>query len=473
VDHPDERGPVDAELFRFGQRVGELRAPLVEELRQQRRDRHRIRRPHARIVAPPSSPRRALLLSLGVLYAVRCLGNELEPLIGDGLAAIDAPAVVAPLDPRERVVDQPESSFEHRQTRDVELPRLRLARDVGGMLVSESDVAAAVALRHREPLADTAGRGRQVCALALKSFAHRADVHQTLHAPKWRCAAHGCQQAAFRFPPSRRARAGRVGCRTHRRLAAHPARSARSAPRRDPARPRRRRGVPERQPQRPGGERLARPRLSGREPRWRSHRLDAGRAAPRRLERRPRAGDLTPAVSTTEVGERPYHDRKWLADHLGEERREADLLSEVREAIFGAQAGVTSILIRVTTVAAELAHKPNVLLKTMVEKELGLTFEEGGSALQGALILSAAFAVAALVPIAPFFFLPVRVALVVAVSLSAVVMFALGLAKSRLTGRNPIRSGLEIVLLVLAATAGGWIFGTILPQALGLAGIGS
>jgi len=257
-------------------------------------------------------------------------------------------------------------------------------------------------------------------------------------------------------------------------------------------------------------------------------------------------------VSTTEVGERPYHDRKWLADHLGEERREADLLSEVREAIFGAQDGVTSILIVVITVAtatsqqfpvlvagiaaalaeiismgageymssksqreiflsqiqkerqevadrpgeseaevaymleqegldetaarrvaAELAHKPNVLLKTMVEKELGLTFEEGGSALQGALILSAAFAVAALVPIAPFFFLPVRVALVVAVSLSAVVMFALGLAKSRLTGRNPIRSGLEIVLLVLAATAGGWIFGTILPQALGLAGIGS
>src|SRR5437867_4160434 len=147
--------------------------------------------------------------------------------------------------------------------------------------------------------------------------------------------------------------------------------------------------------------------------------------------------------------------------HLGEERREADLLSEVREAIFGAQDGVTSILIVVITVAtatsqqfpvlvagiaaalaeiismgageymssksqreiflsqiqkerqevadrpgeseaevaymleqegldetaarrvaAELAHKPNVLLKTMVEKELGLTFEEGGSALQ-------------------------------------------------------------------------------------------
>src|SRR5207249_4197553 len=241
------------------------------------------------------------------------------------------------------------------------------------------------------------------------------------------------------------------------------------------------------------------------EPRWRSHRLDAGRAAPRRLERRPRAGDLTPAVSTTEVGERPYHDRKWLADHLGEERREADLLSEVREAIFGAQDGVTSILTVVITVAtatsnryavlvagiaaaiaevismgageymssksqreiflaqiqkerdevaerpheseaevaymlereglaessakhaaAELARSPEVLLKTMVEKELGLVEDEAGSPLQGALILSAAFAVAALVPIAPFFFLPVPVALVVAIVISVVVMFGLG-----------------------------------------------
>jgi VIT1/CCC1 family predicted Fe2+/Mn2+ transporter len=255
-------------------------------------------------------------------------------------------------------------------------------------------------------------------------------------------------------------------------------------------------------------------------------------------------------MATTEMRDRPYLDKSWLAEHLGEERRSADLLSEVREAIFGAQDGVTSILIVVITVAtatnqqvavlvagiaaalaevismgageymssrsqreifvsqiakeraevaerpgeseaevaymleqegldepaakrvaAELAREPNVLLKTMVEKELGLTVEEGGGALQGALILSGAFALAALVPLTPFFFLPVQTGLVAAVALSAVVMFALGVAKSRLTGRNPVRSGLEIVALVFAATIGGWIFGTLLPRALELAGI--
>jgi VIT1/CCC1 family predicted Fe2+/Mn2+ transporter len=108
----------------------------------------------------------------------------------------------------------------------------------------------------------------------------------------------------------------------------------------------------------------------------------------------------------------------------------------------------------------------------MVEKELGLIIDEGGSPLQGALILAGAFAVAALVPIAPFFFLPVPVALVTAIVVSVVVMFFLGVAKSRLTLRNPVRSGLEIVALVLAASAGGWIFGSLLPRGLGFAGIG-
>ena len=81
-------------------------------------------------------------------------------------------------------------------------------------------------------------------------------------------------------------------------------------------------------------------------------------------------------------------------------------------------------------------------------------------------------AIAWLCLLGPFFFLPVPVALIGAIVLSIVVMFGLGVAKSRLTGRNPVRSGLEIVALVLAASAGGWIFGSLLPHALGFAGIG-
>jgi VIT1/CCC1 family predicted Fe2+/Mn2+ transporter len=239
-------------------------------------------------------------------------------------------------------------------------------------------------------------------------------------------------------------------------------------------------------------------------------------------------------------------DPEWLTKHLVEERQEADLLGEIREAIFGAQDGVTSILIVVITVAtatsnsyavlvagiaaalaevismaageymssrsqreiflaqierereevrdrpgeseaevamllqqeglpveaakraaAELARDPNVLLKTMVEKELGIIPDAGPSALQGAVILAVTFAAAALIPLLPFFFLPVGTAVIVAITLSAISMFVLGLVKARLTKRNPIVSGLEIVALVAAASAGGFITGTLLPRALG------
>ena len=250
------------------------------------------------------------------------------------------------------------------------------------------------------------------------------------------------------------------------------------------------------------------------------------------------------------TAERPFDDKVWLRAHLEDERKEANLLAEVREVVFGLQDGVTSILAVVSVVAAassdtytvlisgiaatlaevfsmgageymssrsqreifeaqiaaeraeveerpgeaqaevafmfereglpeeasrriaaEVARDPNVLLRTMVEKELGLTVEEGGSALQGALILAGSFFLAALVPLIPYFFLAVRSALWVSIGLSAVVMFAVGVWKSRLTKRNPIRSGLEIVVLVAGAAIAGSFFGSILPGLLGVAGI--
>jgi VIT1/CCC1 family predicted Fe2+/Mn2+ transporter len=250
------------------------------------------------------------------------------------------------------------------------------------------------------------------------------------------------------------------------------------------------------------------------------------------------------------TAERPFHDRTWLEAHLDEERKEANLLAEVREVIFGLQDGVTSILAVVSTVAvasndtyttlisgiaatlaevfsmgageymssksqreifvaqigveraeveqrpgeaqaelallfereglkpetarrvaAEISSDPNVMLRTMVEKELGVTIEEGGSALQGAVILAGSFLVAALFPLMPYFFFPVSTALWVSIGLSGVSMFGVGLWKSRLTKRSPLASGLEILALVAGAAIAGSFFGAILPGALGVAGI--
>ncbi len=120
-------------------------------------------------------------------------------------------------------------------------------------------------------------------------------------------------------------------------------------------------------------------------------------------------------------------------------------------------------------VARVMADHPEVLLKTMVEKELGLSLEEGhGSPLQGALIMGVAFGIGAAVPIVPYLLLPVRGgATYVSTVATAMVLFGIGVVKSRWTRRNWLRSGLEILVLAAVAGIAGYFFGSVLPGVLG------
>ena|SRR5947207_1607307 len=124
---------------------------------------------------------------------------------------------------------------------------------------------------------------------------------------------------------------------------------------------------------------------------------------------------------------------------------------------------------RAAGMASTLAKHPDVLLKTMVEKELGLTAEHSeGSPLQGALVMGVSFGVGSLIPIVPYLFLPVRSAIFGSVLATGVVLFGIGVLKSRWTRRDPIRSGLEILALGAFAGIAGYLFGGVLPGLIGV-----
>ena len=110
-------------------------------------------------------------------------------------------------------------------------------------------------------------------------------------------------------------------------------------------------------------------------------------------------------------------------------------------------------------------------LRPLVEKELGLAVEDDANALRGAVVMGGSFGVAALVPILPYLLLPVTAALWVSVILSGAMLFAMGALKSRWTCRSWLTSGLEIFALGAIAGIAGYFFGTLLPAALGVAGI--
>jgi VIT1/CCC1 family predicted Fe2+/Mn2+ transporter len=124
-------------------------------------------------------------------------------------------------------------------------------------------------------------------------------------------------------------------------------------------------------------------------------------------------------------------------------------------------------------VARTIAGHPEVLLKTMVEKELGLTGEHAeGSPLQGAVIMGASFGLGAVVPVIPYLVLDIGTAPWASVVATAVVLFAIGVLKSRWTARGWLRSGLEILVLGAFAGVAGFFFGNLLPGLLGMPPLG-
>src|SRR5258708_19863224 len=56
------------------------------------------------------------------------------------------------------------------------------------------------------------------------------------------------------------------------------------------------------------------------------------------------------------------YDPQWIKEHLERERRSSSVLSEIREAVFGAQDGLTSVLAVVSTVGGATGHPYPVLI---------------------------------------------------------------------------------------------------------------
>ncbi len=126
-----------------------------------------------------------------------------------------------------------------------------------------------------------------------------------------------------------------------------------------------------------------------------------------------------------------------------------------------------------SAVAGVIGRHPEVLLNAKVLRQFGVSVEGAqGSPLQGALVMGASFALGALAPVLPYVLLPLNVAIYVSVIATAVVLFAIGVVKTRWTHANPIASGIEI--LVIGALAGivGYFFGTVLPTLVGTPVVG-
>ena len=110
-------------------------------------------------------------------------------------------------------------------------------------------------------------------------------------------------------------------------------------------------------------------------------------------------------------------------------------------------------------VAARLAGKPEEFLKALLSEERGIVEESFESPPRLAALTGFAFALAGLVPILPFLFLPALPGTVVSVAVAAVALFLSGVLRALSTLKPFLRSGLEMVLVGMGAAAATYALG--------------
>ena len=116
--------------------------------------------------------------------------------------------------------------------------------------------------------------------------------------------------------------------------------------------------------------------------------------------------------------------------------------------------------------AEHIASDKDLWLRTMVEKELGISPDMLQSPVKDGATMGGSFILAAIVPILPYFFLDGLAAIAVSVVAALTGLFVLGTGKGRLVQKSPLLQGLEVLVIGAAAAGIAFILGTTIPRLL-------
>ena len=159
--------------------------------------------------------------------------------------------------------------------------------------------------------------------------------------------------------------------------------------------------------------------------------------------------DLQRAEIEKEARELEEHPAEELAELVSLYQREGLSLREARG------------------LADKVSEDKDLWLRTLLEKELGISPEITSNPVKDGLTMGAAFVVAAMVPILPYFFLAVSMAIPVSVGVTLAGLYALGIYKGRLVRKSPWVHGLEVFVIGTLAAALSFGIGEGIPRIFG------
>ena len=109
-----------------------------------------------------------------------------------------------------------------------------------------------------------------------------------------------------------------------------------------------------------------------------------------------------------------------------------------------------------------LSANKRLTLKILAEEAVGIVPEKYENPSRGAAIIFVAFLAGSLSPILPFFLADTKLASMLSLLATGLVLFAVGAYKTRITNRNWLKSGIEMLIVALLAAAAGYAIGTLL-----------
>ena len=116
--------------------------------------------------------------------------------------------------------------------------------------------------------------------------------------------------------------------------------------------------------------------------------------------------------------------------------------------------------------ADEISQDKDLWLRTLIEKEIGISPDETTNPVKDGLVMGVSFVVAAFVPITPYLFLETKTAIPVSVAAALLGLFVLGVGKGRLVQKSPWLQGLEIVGIGVVSAGIGFALGDLIPRLL-------
>jgi predicted membrane protein (TIGR00267 family) len=185
------------------------------------------------------------------------------------------------------------------------------------------------------------------------------------------------------------------------------------------------------------------------------------------------AGFTSALAGMVSMGTGSYLSSKAEKDlHLSEVEKEARELEanpeeELAELIeIYRQEGLT--LEEAERLADRVASDRELWLKTLAEKELGLSLDSLQDPAKDALTMGISFVAGAVVPMIPYFFMGSRAVILVSIAVTVAALFVVGIIKAKATQKRPMRSGLEIMALGTASGLLGYLIGWFIPWFFGI-----